>query len=652
MIKKNSLSWRIIIRVLPFTTLLFIMVLSIFYFTARSTIEESTRENAIHIAHNAVGKIEQELQPMEKLPEMIAALMEIDPPHEDSLFVIVETILEKNENVSGAAIAFEPHFFPEKGLYYSPYAYRAGDQIHSFSLGSENYEYFYMDWYLIPKMLDEPYWTEPYYDEGGGEMLMSTYSVPFYKHRDGERVFAGIATVDVSLEWLTQTVEEIEIFETGYAFMVSRNGVAVAHPKRENIMNESLFSLAEYHQSEVLRDIGQEMIAGHSRFREHGLQDNGRLWIYYTPLPSSGWSIGVVYPDAEMFANLRSISTLMIILVIGGLILLTFITMQIISRISAPLTQFSDSARTIAEGNFDVKLPEIRKTLELKELHDSFSHMQEELAEYVVNLKETTAAKEKIESELRIAREIQLSMIPHSFPPYPDLPQVDLYALLQSAREVGGDLYDFFVVDQDKFVFAIGDVSGKGVPASLFMAVTRTLLRTIADKEQSPSRIMAVLNKSLSFNNESNMFVTFFLGVMNLKTGEVSYANAGHNPPVRITKEGEIRVFEPAKTIPLGLYEDFEYPESKTQLEPGEKIFAYTDGVSEAENVRDDLFDEERMLKVLEEHKDKKPRELIDMMMKAIEAHVQDHPQSDDITMMTVLYNGQGHGKTNTDADK
>jgi len=360
----------------------------------------------------------------------------------------------------------------------------------------------------------------------------------------------------------------------------------------------------------------------------------------------------VVYPDAEMFANLRSISTLMIILVIGGLILLTLITMQIISRISAPLTQFSDSARTIAEGNFDVKLPEIRKTLELKELHDSFSHMQEELAEYVVNLKETTAAKEKIESELRIAREIQLSMIPHSFPPYPDLPQVDLYALLQSAREVGGDLYDFFVVDQDKFVFAIGDVSGKGVPASLFMAVTRTLLRTIADKEQSPSRIMAVLNKSLSFNNESNMFVTFFLGVMNLKTGEVSYANAGHNPPVRITKEGEIRVFEPAKTIPLGLYEDFEYPESKTQLEPGEKIFTYTDGVSEAENVRDDLFDEERMLKVLEAHKDKKPRELIDEMMKAIEAHVQDHPQSDDITMMTVLYNGQGHGKTHTDADK
>ncbi len=652
MIKKNSLSFRIIKRVLTFTTLMFLLVLSLFYYFARNSIEESARENAIHIADNAVAKIEQELQPMEKIPEVVAGLMEIDPPHEDSLFLLVETILEKNQNVSGAAIAFEPNFFPDKGLYYSPYAYRDGDRIHSFSLGDENYEYFYMDWYLIPKMLDTAYWTEPYYDEGGGEMLMSTYSVPFYMRRDGERVFAGIATVDVSLDWLTETVAEIEIFETGYAFMLSRNGVAVTYPRREFIMNESLFSMAAERDSELLREIGQDMIAGNSQFREHGMNDTGRFWIYYTPLPSSGWSIGVVYPDAEMFATLRSITTLMIILVLGGLIVLTILTVQIVNRISAPLSQFSNSARLVAEGNFDVKLPKIRKTLELRELHDAFSHMQEELAEYVVNLKETTAAKEKIESELRIAREIQLAMIPHSFPPYPDLPQVDLYAVLRSAREVGGDLYDFFVVDQDKFVFAIGDVSGKGVPASLFMAVTRTLLRTIADKEQSPSKIMAALNKSLSFNNESNMFVTFFLGVMNLKTGQLSYVNAGHNPPVLISKTKETKMFEPAKTIPLGLYEEFEYPEHSMTLEPGDKLFSYTDGVTEAENVRDDLFDEDRMLKVLEENKDKSPKDLINVMMHAIEAHVQDHPQSDDITMMTVSFKGLDHGNTQNKADE
>jgi len=285
-------------------------------------------------------------------------------------------------------------------------------------------------------------------------------------------------------------------------------------------------------------------------------------------------------------------------------------------------------------------LPRVKTDDEMKELHDAFSHMQEELAEYVVNLKEATAAKEKIESELRIARDIQLAMIPHTFPPFPDLPQIDLYAMLKSAKEVGGDLYDFFVMDKDKFCFAIGDVSGKGVPASLFMAMTRTLLRNIADKESSPASIMETLNKSLAFNNESNMFVTFFLGVLELRSGKLSYANAGHNPPVLIRDEDGLIVFEPAKSIPLGLFEDFIYTEASVDLKPGDKLFTYTDGVSEAENEQEALFNEDRMMEVIEAHKNSGPRELIGFMEAAIEAHVQSFPQSDDITMMTIAFNG------------
>jgi len=187
--------------------------------------------------------------------------------------------------------------------------------------------------------------------------------------------------------------------------------------------------------------------------------------------------------------------------------------------IIAPITEFAKSARIIAEGDFEGKLPKVVSKDELLELHNSFTHMQQELAKYVENLRDATAAKEKIESELRIARDIQLSMIPSTFPPYPDLPQVDLFAFLKSVREVGGDLYDFFLIDKTKFCFPIGDVSGKGVPASLYMAVTRTLLRTIADKVQSQGEIVNILNKSLTANKTNNMFVTFFLGIIDLETG-------------------------------------------------------------------------------------------------------------------------------------
>jgi len=174
------------------------------------------------------------------------------------------------------------------------------------------------------------------------------------------------------------------------------------------------------------------------------------------------------------------------------------------------LTKFAKSARVIAEGNFNSELPAIETNNEMKELHESFQFMQNELANYIENLKETTSAKEKIESELRIAKEIQMGMIPHIFPPFPDMPEINLFASLESAKEVGGDLYDFFILDQNRLCFAIGDVSGKGVPASLFMAVTRTLLRSVADKSKNTAEIVQSINKTLSFNNESNMFVTFF----------------------------------------------------------------------------------------------------------------------------------------------
>jgi sigma-B regulation protein RsbU (phosphoserine phosphatase) len=266
--------------------------------------------------------------------------------------------------------------------------------------------------------------------------------------------------------------------------------------------------------------------------------------------------------------------------------------------------------------------------------------MQRELDQYLATLKETTSAKEKIESELRIANEIQMSMIPHIFPPFPELPQIDLFATLKSAKEVGGDLYDFFLIDGNKFCFAIGDVSGKGVPASLFMAVTRTLVRSISDKIHSPSAIVESLNRSISQNNDSNMFVTLFLGILDLENGSLRYTNAGHNPPVLIKKGGEAHMFEKTKFIPAGLFEDFKYGESSVEINKGDKLFLYTDGVSEAENSAGELFGEQLIMQVINNHITARPQELIAAMENEISAHVNGYTQSDDITMMTIVYNG------------
>ncbi len=636
MIKKNSLSFRIITRVLLITVTLFIVVLSVYSFFNRNIIKETARDNAIELGGSLQASIEQVLVPIEKIPEMIGNVIELELPEKDDLYRILETVVVNNEDVFGAAIAFEPHFFPEEGRYFAPYAYKDGDSIRTLQLGSSDYEYFYWDWYQIPATLQEPYWSEPYFDEGGGNIIMSTYSIPFYVWRDGVRKFAGIATVDVEMEHLTQLVADVQIFESGYAFLISRNGVALTHPDPSQIMNESIFAASSDWDEPILREIGRDLREGRSNFRAYNIEREGRNWIYYTNLPGSRYSIGVVYPDAEMYAPLRRLNLILIILILAGLGILAAAVVNNVNRLAAPLTNFAHSARLIAEGDFNVKLPDIRTKDEMKELHHAFSHMQDQLAEYVKNLKETTVAKEKIESELRIAREIQMSMIPNTFPPFPDMPQVDLFAMLKSAKEVGGDLYDFFAVDKDRFCFAIGDVSGKGVPASLFMAVTRTLLRSIADKIKSPGQIANSLNKSLAINNESCMFVTFFMGIIDLKSGTITYVNAGHNPPVLIRKDGTVEMFKNAGTIPFGLAPDFSYPEQSIVLGKGDKLFCYTDGVNEAENSRSDLFGDQHMLDIIEQNKAENPRGLIAAMEVAIEAHVAGYPQSDDITMMVM----------------
>ena len=641
--RKKTLASHIIRNVLIFCIGLFLVTFSIYYSFTHHTIKETARENAILLATNTVNRIEKVLSPAEKIPENISAMLESAFLSKDSIIPFLKSILKNNKDVYGSTIAYEPGFFPDKGLYFAPYVFQKGDTIRSIMLGDENYEYFYMDWYQIPKMTNAPYWSEPYFDEGGGNILMTTYSVPFYTFLKGRKTFTGIVTIDVSLEWLTKIMSEVKIFSTGYAFLLSRNGVIISHPNKAYVMNESIFTIAKENNQPGMRNIGREMISGKSNFASADFKSKyhpGKLWINYRGLPSSHWSIAVIYPEKEMFAALHRINYILLFLIIAGLSLLSFFTIKIINNLTEPLKHFAVSARLIAEGNFNVRLPEIKTEDEMKELYNSFSYMQKELSEYIVNLKATTTAKEKIESELRIAKEIQMAMIPHIFPPFPDLPQVDVFAVLKSAKEVGGDLYDFFVIDGNKFCFAIGDVSGKGVPASLYMAVTRTLVRSISDKETAPSVIVSSLNKSLSSNNESSMFVTFFLGILDLATGELKYCNAGHNPPVVIRQKGAVAMFDKTSFIPVGLFEDYEYGESTLQFGPGDKIFLYTDGINEAENAENKLFGDENLMSIIRKNTFSSPRELISRMEEGVALHVDGCAQSDDITMMTIVYNG------------
>jgi sigma-B regulation protein RsbU (phosphoserine phosphatase) len=646
--RKNTLSTKIITRVLLIILIIGAVVFSIYYYFTRATLEEMTRQNAASLANNTVHKIEMVIRPSEKIPENLAWMLEAGAVPHDSVFPFLKQLLKNNPSISGCVIAYEPYSIDPERKYYAPFAYydKQGN-IDTNYLGGEDLNYFIRDWYQIPVMLEKNYWTEPYFAEGGGDMFLTSYSVPFYKRKNGKRQVAGVITIDISLNWLTDIVNSVEILETRYAFLLSGNGVYVTHPDRSNIMNETIFTHAKELDEPKMREVGRDMISGKSKLRSVKLKDIGSVLVYHTPIPSTKWSLGVVYPRDEIFANLHQLTWLMIALSLLGLVVLTVVTIRIIKGLTRPLSQFAQSARVIAEGNFNIALPDTGKTEEIKELRTSFEFMQRELDNYIVHLKETTSAKEKIESELRIAKEIQMGMIPQIFPPFPNLNQIDLFAMLEPAKEVGGDLYDFFMIDDTHLCFAIGDVSGKGVPASLFMAVTRTLLRSLAPKQNSPKKIVDSLNNSLAQGNESSMFVTFFLGILNVETGELKYTNAGHNPPLMMHEGDGTAYFEITKDIPVGLIENFEYTELERTIHKNDRIFFYTDGITEAENSKEELYSDEKLLHLLTSIESLSPAEIIQDVEKDVKIHVGDNEQSDDLTMMCVIYYGKSEDKGN-----
>ena len=266
--------------------------------------------------------------------------------------------------------------------------------------------------------------------------------------------------------------------------------------------------------------------------------------------------------------------------------------------------------------------------------------MQLSIKRLIENLKVETEARERINTELRIARDIQSSMLPRTFPPFPGRKEFDIFAMMEPAKEVGGDLYDFFFVDHNRLCVLVGDVSGKGVSAALFMALGKTLLKSEAMRGYPASEILARVNNLLCPENPNCMFVTVFCLILNTETGEAEYCSGGHNRPLLCTNDGAVEYLEAPPGFVIGFQENFRFESRTIRLEPGEMIFLYTDGVTEAQNPRLELFSEKRLKGCVTALRSRELQEIITGVKQEVALHAQTEPQSDDITMLALKYNG------------
>ncbi|MBD3591800.1 SpoIIE family protein phosphatase [Bacteroides sp. GM023] len=629
----RSFATRLSVYVLSFILIVFAVIMGLFYKYSHEKVTNFAIERTHGLLSNITTEITSQLRSVETTINQSVWVLEKNINQPDSLHHVITSIIKNNPLIVGSGIAFVPDYYKEKGKYFMPYVSFRNNKIAYQVLGSQNYDYPCMDWYLIPKMLKQDHWSEPYYDDGGGNIIMSTYSKPLYNNR-GELYAIFIASI--SLSQFTDNISLMKPYSASYTYLLSRNGSFLTHENRSKILNETVFTEAFSTENQTQERIGREMLAGKTgtvRFDNLGTDS----YAFYTAIPEIGWSVCTVCPSKIILQELDSTSRNIIYTFSAGILVLFLIVYSIIHRLVRPLKRFSESAREIATGRFDVTLPQVHSKDEIRDLHDSLAYMQKSLSTYVNELKETTASKERIESELSIARDIQMGMLPKIFPPYPDRNDVDLHAILKPAKEVGGDLYDFYM-DGNRLYFLIGDVSGKGVPASLFMAITRSLFRTLSHQVLSPAKIVTEMNNSISDNNESNMFVTLIVGILDLETGVMKLCNAGHNPPILIHPDKHVSFLEFPTQIFVGVIEDFTYTDAEITLEKGSKLFLYTDGITEAENTEKELYGDDKLLEVLSANTSSNVRTTVDVIVSSIADHVKEAEASDDLTILLIQY--------------
>ena len=634
---RRKLSIRVSLWVVLFAAIIFTVALGFLFFQSREAVRQEAISHASQILDKTSLRVEGILNRVEVASNMTKWLVSRHPDKADSMFVYSRSMLANNPDFYNCSIAFEPYYFKDKGRYFSAYTKHIGDSLRTIQGGSDNYQYFFTDWYLMSTLLDKPSWTEPYMDldvaTNTSEMVTSYCQT--IKNKDGQKI--GVINTSLSISWLSNTISATKPYPNSYSIMIGRGGTYFVHPDSTKITRQTIFTQSLEHPDTAMVALGHAMQRGEEGMKHMNI-DGKDCYVFYKPLGNTGCSMAIVCPEKDIFGGFDRLRRSVMAIVITGLLLMLYLFIRIITRELSPLRRLAHEAETIASGHFDAELPNFERIDEIGQLSHSFGNMQQSLVKYIEELKETTAEKASIESDLRIANGIQMGMLPENFPTRGDRDDVQLYASLTPAKEVGGDLFDFYFRD-DKLFFCIGDVSGKGVPASLFMAVTRAVFRTTSAHESKPDRIVSVMNQMIADMNKTNMFVTLFVGVLDLPTGMLHYSNAGHDAPLLVgAGVGELPC---DSNIPVGVMPDWDYTLQEAQIYTNTTIFLFTDGLTEATSADFKLFEMERVNDVAVKalaHQQQEPQQLISLMTEAVHQFVGDAEQSDDLTMMAIQY--------------
>jgi len=627
-----SIRWKLLLGIGVPVFLVFGIVVGL----ALGRLEDRARRHAesqtVALAGTYAASLARELDRLAEIARSNARFLTVEPnlsPRD--LYVLAEGSVAGDSLVYGACFAFQPYEYYTDRRLFAPYVHRSPQGLRVMDLATA-YDYTEpkWTWYGPAVAADSAGWTEPYYDEGAGNTLMCTYSAPF--HAEGQ--VRGVATVDVPLLDLQSRAGTGKHKGSSF-FILSPAGTFISHPRPGLILN-TIFDVADTTGRPDLRELGARMTEGKSGLlRGEGVAVPGEQWVAYAPIGNTGWSFAEVTPAREATAYVRSQFRAASFALLGTLLLVLLTISVAADRISRPLRRLAAGVARLGTGDLDTRVEGSESPDEIGDLTRAFRRMAVELKEHIDALTRETAARQAVESELEVARRIQESLLPRRFPAFPDHPEFSLYALNVPARHVAGDFFDYTLLENRYLYVTIADVSGKGVPAALLMAVSRTVLRDELAVSRDPAHILARANAVLSEDNPNSMFVTLFLGIYDTRTGVLEYANAGHPSPLLLTPDGSVRVFDGKPSPLVGLLPDAAYETRRGRLEPGERLLLYTDGVTEARRGEGEFLEEEGLIRIVTGREGTSLEELCDTIVREVE-RFEEGKKSDDVTILAV----------------
>ncbi len=541
------------------------------FVTNELTRSEFRQAKLINIS--TLNKIESFLDSTSAFTIKAAYMITSDPENYRKVLPFLKENVRKNPQVFGSALALEPTGPLKKR--YCKYFYRNHDSIREKWLMPPQYDYLHYAWYYKVKQTLKPSWSEPYFDKGGGEVYMSTYSYPVF---DLKKHFLGVVTADVELNTLSREIQQLAKNKSGHIFLVSKTGFLLSHPNQRFNLKQTIFKYANYIGSKELKKAAHDMVNGKSGVYSIYLPD-GKYTLYTMYIKQTDWSIGILLKNSTLFKPLKQLKTNLLFITAAG-ILLILIMVTIVSN----------------------------------------------------QLKKNVAREERIKNEFMLASRIQQQFLPKKREV--EGQKFELSGVMIPAREVGGDFYGYKTIGE-KIIFYVGDVSGKGVPASLFMMASQMLIEDAIDEKCNPAFVLDKVNRKLSEIITTGMFATMIVGMIDLKTRELTFSVAGH-PPFIINTNGA--VFSPVTVFapPIAVFKEQTYQNSQITLGKNTTIVAFSDGVSEAENARKELFGTERIARSLQNIQTLNATTIKDKLIKDIRAFVDGQEQSDDLTIVVV----------------